>query len=933
MAWLMRLVMKLESMPAVRRQLMLVANPAAFMRAGRIFLAERVAKGEASVPPSVSIRATGVVCRALHAARDPIPYATLAASLLANTPGATVQKVEKLLTELWEQTLLLTDLRPPLTVESPGRYVVDRLAGIYAAAEVRAGIQSTLEAAAAWDASPQEQGAERYRAMVAEAAKFARFDRSPFQVDAGLELTGQTVSRRVGEEVARAAELLLRISPLPRGSAHISAYRRAFEQRYGAHREVPILELLDPNFGLGPPLSYGNNRFAVGINQTPSLQRTRTLMALALAALRERTLRVDLDEQTLERLETREPSASVPQSLDLFVSVAAVSREALDAGEFQVVLGPNIGSQAAGRTLGRFTDLVDGARDALQRAAESEERHAPEKLWAELVYQPRLLRLANVSIRPNPRKYEIALGVGSGGGAARTIPLDELVVGIRDDRFYIRWPAAGRDVAITSGHMLNYLRAPAVCRFLAEASRDGCCYLAGFNWGSASNFPFLPRIQVGRLVLALAQWRLAANSAGEMSAEHPDDFQPALERWRAHWQVPRHVYFSSGDNRLLLDLSARPQADELRRAILRLRGDDCVVLSEVLPDLDHAWVRDGDHRPFVTELAVPLALRSNKSEAATPAGKFGPGEPGRDGAAMGTRELKIASSATRVRPPGSEWLFVKLYGARGFEDDLIAGPIRSLVGQALASGMAKGWFFLRYGDPERHLRLRFRGEPERLLQELLPAICTWAADLIEEGLCSRFVFDTYEREIERFGGCAGMTTAEAVFAADSQAVVDLIHLLQAKNVVLDRVTLAVLTVDALLEGLGLDPRARFEWCKRQVRARKETSGEYRQRKDLLRALLGDGDRLRREAGGPAVAEILADLRNSAAELNKRYVELASSNELDRPPSDLYQSFAHLHLNRLLGADSLVERRVLGLLWRAREGLHRAPLADAQDPEQ
>jgi hypothetical protein len=149
----------------------------------------------------------------------------------------------------------------------------------------------------------------------------------------------------------------------------------------------------------------------------------------------------------------------------------------------------------------------------------------------------------------------------------------------------------------------------------------------------------------------------------------------------------------SGDNRLLLDLSARLQADELRRAILLLRGDDCVVLSEVLPDLDQAWVRDCDNRPFVTELAVPLALRSSKSKAAVPAEKISLGESDRDRAATRTRDLKVAPPVIRMCPPGSEWLFVKLYGARAFEDDLIAGPIRSLVERALASGMAKGWFF------------------------------------------------------------------------------------------------------------------------------------------------------------------------------------------------------------------------------------------------
>ena len=252
MAWVMRLVMELESIPAVRRQLRLVANPALLARAGRIFLTERVSRGEAIAPPAVSIRATGVVCRALTAARDPIPYAALASFLLAHTPGATAEKIDQLLDRLWEQTLLLTDLRPPLTAESPARYVVERLVGISAADRIRASLQSTLQATAAWDASSSPAGgAEPYRAMVAEARTVASCEHSPFQVDAGLDLTGSVIAGLVGDESARMAELVLRMSPMPRGSAHLAAYRRLFEQRYGPHREVPLLELLHPDFGLG----------------------------------------------------------------------------------------------------------------------------------------------------------------------------------------------------------------------------------------------------------------------------------------------------------------------------------------------------------------------------------------------------------------------------------------------------------------------------------------------------------------------------------------------------------------------------------------------------------------------------------------------------------------------------------------------------------
>ena len=52
---------------------------------------------------------------------------------------------------------------------------------------------------------------------------------------------------------------------------------------------------------------------------------------------------------------------------------------------------------------------------------------------------------------------------------------------------------------------------------------------------------------------------------------------------------------------------------------------------------------------------------------------------------------------------------LKLYGPREDEDELLAGPVRELAEAAAEDGLASGWFFLRYGDPDPHLRLRFLG--------------------------------------------------------------------------------------------------------------------------------------------------------------------------------------------------------------------------------
>jgi hypothetical protein len=125
MAWLCGLVNDLESDLKIRRRLRFTANPAMVIRSGRIFLAERAPTGQNDAS-AVSIRATSAASRALEMARHPTCYVDLCTELLATAAGATSDKVEKVLSELWKQTFLLSDLRPPLTAD-PAQYVLEKL--------------------------------------------------------------------------------------------------------------------------------------------------------------------------------------------------------------------------------------------------------------------------------------------------------------------------------------------------------------------------------------------------------------------------------------------------------------------------------------------------------------------------------------------------------------------------------------------------------------------------------------------------------------------------------------------------------------------------------------------------------------------------------------------------------------------------------------
>ena len=896
MEWLLDLVTSLERDPKVRLGLRLVANSAVTLRGGRAF-----ARSDSG--PVVSVRATGAVRRALELARVPISQ-TVLVEALSSAPGATPEKVQRLIDELWRRGLLLSDLRPPLTGPDPASHVRERLAGIPAAEAVANGLAELRDALAAWDGLPFEEREGAWSSLLNRVRSLHPTEASAnlLQTDMALPLVGAHVHAAVGEEATRAADLLLRLSPFPDGPPHLDAYRQAFAARYGPDREVPLLELIDPDFGLGPPGNRVGDHFDHQVGASQQLLRD-----LALDAHRNRRLVVELDDELLGRLETWTPhAAAAPPSLDISVFVAASSPAAVDAGNFQIVVGPNLGAGAAGRNLGRFADLLGPrAQAVLAEVASAEAALAPGCVLAEIVYTPQRARSANVAIRPNVRALEIVIATPPGVAAAHVVPVNELVVGLRAGRFVVRCPAQNVEVVGVQGHMLNPLRSPAVARFLLDVAGEGRCQLAPFNWGPAAAFPFLPRVQCGRIVLALAQWRIDA-AVVELAAEPAVGFVDRLAAWRERWSVPRHVYLAVGDNRLLLDLDDRDHVEILEE----LPEGHSALLQEALPGPADAWLPSavGGH---ITELVVPVTLREPPAPptmADPPRARVGP-----------------ISRRLRLRVPGSDWLYLKLYGPPPFQDELIAGPLRSFAAFATGAELADGWFFLRYADPDPHLRVRFHGEPSTLLGSLMHEVCGWAAELVTDDACTGFAFDTYEREIERYGGEKGMLASEGVFLADSPAVAEMLRMSREDGISFDMTTLAILSIDDLLDEIGLNAEQRTDVYRQAASPSRHDGEQYRRRQRELRWLLGFPGAVAESPGGEALAALLAARRAALEPAAALLTSLEHDNLLHRPLADLCRSYIHLHVNRLLGTDPADEQLALQLLRRTHEGLRRAPV--------
>jgi thiopeptide-type bacteriocin biosynthesis protein len=117
--------------------------------------------------------------------------------------------------------------------------------------------------------------------------------------------------------------------------------------------------------------------------------------------------------------------------------------------------------------------------------------------------------------------------------------------------------------------------------------------------------------------------------------------------------------------------------------------------------------------------------------------------------------------------PGSQWLSLALRAPAHLHDHL-AMSLEEAV-ESLPQAITR-WFWLRYADTAAglHLRARFNGDPAVLGGRVLPALSAWCQRAIQEQLCGGFSVESYDQEIERYGGTQAISAAEDVFAADSR---------------------------------------------------------------------------------------------------------------------------------------------------------------------
>jgi class I lanthipeptide synthase len=890
--------------PRLRTGLLYRPNSSLYEAAGRLHLAEARMTGGRRSYHLVAVDQSPYLSATLDRARRGATLDDLAAALVDD--DVTLAEAEEYVSELVDSQILVSDVRPRVTGDEPVHDLVATLASHPGTASWADRLGEARRALEEIDTQGPGVSPDRYRAIASNLAELPVQPELSRLVQVDLVKPGRdaTLSSRVVNEISRGVRILHRLA-----SAHprdgLSRFREAFLQRYET-REVPLVEALDEETGIGfeaydapqagaSPLLAGIPLGSPGEPEPVRWGRREGLLLEKLTrALADGVGEISIGTADLDRVESdRRPP--LPDAFAVMAAVAATSDEAIERGAFRVLL-ESVGGPSGALLLGRFCHADPALLPFVEAHLRAEEGCRPEPVFAEVVHLPEG-RVGNILCRPVLREYEIPYLGRSGAPNDRQIPVSDLLVSVRGDRIVLRSRRLGREVVprLTTAHNYSW-RGLGLYRFLCRLqAQEAAGYLA-WDWGPLGDAPFLPRVVSGRLVLSRARWNLTEPEVRMLGQAGTTAGFAAVQAWRAERGLPRHVALADGDNQLVVDLDNVLSMEALGH---QLRGRRGAVLVEMFPGPEELCVSGPEGR-FVHEVIVPF-VRTDRPEP-------------------GAGRLPRAPTSIRRRfPPGSEWLYAKLYTGAATADQVLTRLVSPVVDAALASGAADGWFFIRYGDPDWHLRVRLHGSPERLHTEVLPRLEANATASVDAGQVWRVQFDTYDREVERYGGDRGITLAERVFHADSDAVVTILRSLSGQEALDLRWRLALCGIDLLFDALGLDLNE-----KRSVaRAAREAYGRefsvggtfrgavgqrYRTERVDVEALLdarqepparlASGLELLRERSR-RLAPVAADLR-----------ELARTGRLQVTLTDLATSCAHMHVNRLLRSAQRAQELVL-----------------------
>lgn len=712
-----------------------------------------------------------------------------------------------------------------------------------------------------------------------------------YKLDLFYNLKENKINKNIINEISSISYELMHLFT-PKTSLALKNFVKSYSERY-EEREMPLIQVLDTNYGIGyEKVVTGNAEYTPlleGIPLFPNPKNESKLIYNAFERMvdeifkkfnQDRLSIINADNYISDYLNNNLSNTSRVPSSYIFGRILSDSSDSLDSGDYKFY-PIQCHAPFATRLLTRFTHGDDALKKAVNKMAYDEQKANPDVVLAEVLTIPDD-DYANITLSSTIRDYEIPFLSKSNLEKKYQINSTDILVSVRNGKVILKSRSMNKEIIPFLSNTYNTILAQPLYKFLADVGSQDIRLGYFWDWGRYINETFLPRIEYKKFIISRARWLIKQEKT---DYKNDSALEKGISKLKKRYNLSQYAVMTVGDNELLLDLKNKVCQFILLKEVNRYD----VVLYENIHTKETCFIEEdgnkftneivialGSHRPIYTpKKALPSALQK---------------------------------SLTRVFPPGSEWLYIKIYSGSKNVEDILIHVIGDFAAELINKKIIDKWFFIKYNDPEHHIRVRFHcTEPTNkshewyLITEQLQNLIN--AFIVEEQAI-KITVDTYFREMERYGE-ETIELSEDLFFHDSIAVTEFLSLIDGNEGEILRWKFALIDIDVLLDDFDYDLKDKLRILSiMESNFIKEFSYDnHDYRLILARSLSSKYRNLRKD-----ISKILSDEEDEYKELYDCFKKRSESNQIslkkyhDIPvetKDSLMISYIHMTLNRLL----------------------------------
>ena len=809
----------------------------------------------------------------LETSNDYVSYSEIIENLKKSYPNVDEGTFHTYVQSLIKEGYLISDLRPPLTITNQLEYFICKLMEYDINSDTFVDIKKQIEIYSA------EGKDEKINCLmnIFNNMEAVYKSKNYLAIDSSFDYKECNLNVNEIKNINKLINLFIQFNvnePFDR----LKEYKESFLGRYGLSRCVPLIELIDNDFGLGFPSYYDGksnaNNFGEYINPWVRFFERKYIDSIRLNNEIEIT---DTDMRMLlsENFETD----MVPKTMEIYFNYIKENGK----GVFQ--LSNIFGSTHAGKSFGRFSHFMNNPKFFYEKI-NTAYGNDDECQFCEFVFLPDSLYTANVIRNMHGSTYEMSFGTSNSKENTCNLKLSDILVGFENNKLYLKSAINNKRIVPTSTNMFNPQLKPKILRLIDEISSDSI-KLYNKPWQNLiEKFAYIPTIRYKNFILEKEKWTLKIGDLGLAKRYNFNEFKKEFSEYIKSRNIPTWVYIVDADKKLLLNLKEDRCLEVLQKS---LEKSD-LVLERYNADVEHPVKYNG--ASYCCELVIPLMLDEEVHSSK-----------------INDAEIARICSDDRIKEPFDEWLYFKIYGIEENVDYLLGEALLIPLQELLKTGEIDSYFFIQYKDPDRHLRLRLKADKDKLLAVQLKMFDIFS-QLMKNSIILKYSIDCYELELERYGGYDLMDYAHEVFYKDSMVVQSIIREKNNHNTEIsdELLALEIIFFHMTKFNLSLEDMYSFLNCEHHT---KDNQEEFKKNRDtyvefVINYLSGENVTGEEEF----ILNILSAKNES--------MEIYSNKIKEFYPDDktvkltILDSLLHMNMNRLFGPYPALERKMRNL---------------------